>query len=176
LNYLRNKNVNFQNWIVWYKKDGFGPTKKRYVNNQETILFYTISNDFTFNADEIRVPYSSSSRIKAASKKGILKNGKRWFPNENGKLCTDVWEITSDRHKKKINGKVVKSQHPTPKPEDMIERMVLASSKKNDLVLDLFSGTGTTAYIAKRNSRNFIGCEINDEYIRIIENRLSIEE
>ena len=172
LNYLRNKDVVFQNWIVWYKKDGLGPTKKKFVNNQETILFYSMSNQHTFNADLVRVPYDSTSRIKAANKKGILKNGKRWYPNENGKLCPDVWEITSDRHKKKVNGKIVKSIHPTPKPEDMIERMILASSKENDLVLDLFSGTGTTAYIAKKNRRNFIGCEINNDYMIIINERL----
>jgi len=173
LSYLKNKDIYFKNWIIWYKKDGFSPSKNKYVNNQETILFFTKSKKYTFNADLIRVPYLSTSRIEAARKKGILKNGKRWFPNEKGKLCSDVWEIPSDRHSKKINGKVIKNIHPTPKPEKLIERMVIASSNENDLILDLFSGSGTTAYISKLNNRNFIGCEFNEKYIKIIDERLN---
>lgn len=173
LGYLRNKDVYFKNWITWYKKDGFSASKKRYVNNQETILFYTMhKNKYVFNADDVRQPYISSGRIEAAKEKGILKNGKRWFPNENGRLCPDVWEITSQRHVEKKNGKITKQKHPTPKPVAMIERMVEASSNEGDMVLDLFSGTGTTSYVAKSLNRNFIGCEINPDYISIINERL----
>ena len=93
LNYLRKKDIVFHNWITWHKKDGFSSSKKQFVNAQETILFYSISNTYTFNPDDIRVPYDSTERIAHAAKKGILKNGKRWFPNEKGKLCNDVWEI-----------------------------------------------------------------------------------
>lgn len=151
LNHLQNKKVYFQNFISWYKKDGLSYTKRRYNNNQESILFYTMdSKKYYFDYESIRIPYDSTERIAHATKKGILKNGKRWYPNQNGKLCTDVWEITSERHKNKINGKVVKQNHPTPKPKEMIERMIKASSKSGDLVLDLFSGTGTTSIIAKQ--------------------------
>lgn len=87
-------------------------------------------------------------------------------------MCTDVWNFTSVRHKLKVNGKIVKTAHPTPKPEEMIERMILASSKENDLILDLFSGSGTTSYVAKKLNRIYIGCENNKEYIEIINNRL----
>lgn len=169
LNYLRSSELKFKNWITWYKKDGFSATKKKYVNNQETILFFTASDKYTFNYDDVRQPYTSASRIAHASKKGILKNGKRWFPNENGKLCGDVWEITSQRHKEKINGKVQLLSHPTVKPYEMIERMVKASSNKADLVLDLFSGSGMTSIVAKELGRNYIGCELADEYIMHLE-------
>ena len=98
-------------------------------------------------------------------KKGILKNGKRWYPNPNGKLCPDVWEISSQRHKQKLNGKTQKLNHPTPKPKDMIERMIKASSKEGDIVLDLFAGSGTASIVARELNRNFIGCESNKEYI-----------
>lgn len=176
LNYLNNKNVFFKNWITWYKKDGFSASKKRFNNNQETILFYTKDKSkYTFNADEIRIPYLSEERINLAKQKGILKNGKRWFPNENGKLCTDVWEITSQRHVEKKNGRITKQVHPTIKPVEMIDRMIIASSNKNDLVLDLFSGTGTTSYCAKRNDRLFIGCENDPQYIKYIKERLKNE-
>lgn len=165
LNHLQGKNVVFQNWLTWYKKDGFSASKRRFNNNQESILFYTMSKDYYFNSDAVRVPYDSKSRINHAAKKGILKNGKRWYPNENGKLCPDVWEITSERHSRKINGKTQKLNHPTIKPKAMIERMIKASSKKGDLVLDLFSGSGMTSLVAKELERNFIGCEVNIEYV-----------
>ena len=173
LSYLVEHGLDYRNWIVWYKKDGFSACKKKYVNSQETILYFTKSNkNFTFNCDDVREPYLSSDRIAAAQTKGILKNGKRWFPNPNGKLCPDVWEFTSVRHTNKKNGKTIKQSHPTPKPELMIERMIKASSNEGDLVLDLFSGTGTTAYIAKKLKRHFIGCESNSEYYQIIKERL----
>ena len=74
-------------------------TKTRFANGQETILFFTKSKRYTFNANDIRVPYESTERMKHAAVKGILKNGKRWFPNPEGRLCGEVWHITSERHK-----------------------------------------------------------------------------
>lgn len=165
LNYLRSKCLCYRNFITWYKKDGMSVCKSKYVNNQESILFYTVSSEYYFDCESIRVPYLSTDRMIAASKTGILKNGKRWFPNPNGKLCPDVWEIVSERHKQKIAGKVQKLNHPTPKPKEMINRMILASSQPNDLVLDLFSGSGTTSLCAKELNRNYIGCEKNMEYV-----------
>ena len=174
LEYLNTKKLFYKNWIIWFKKDGFSACKKKYVNNQETILYFTKSeSDFVFNTDDIREPYTSSDRIAAAAKKGILKNGKRWYPNPNGKLCSDVWEFTSVRLTNKKNGKTVKQCHPTPKPEAMIERMIKASSNPGDIVLDLFSGTGTTAYVAKKLNRHFTGCENNKTYFEYIQERLN---
>ncbi len=163
----------FRNWITWHKKDGMSASRTKYVNNQETILFFTLGKKYYFNSDAVREPYQSTERIKHAAKKGILKNGKRWYPNPKGRLCADVWEFSSHRHKTKINGKIVKPEHPTPKPEDMISRMVLASSKKNDMVLDMFSGTGTTALVCKKNGRNFAGFENNPDYHARLQQRLS---
>ena len=73
---------------------------------------------------------------------------------------------------KQENGRTVKQEHPTPKPEGMIERMIKASSNEGDLVLDLFSGTGTTAYVSKINNRHFVGCDNDPNYIEIIKERL----
>jgi len=163
----------FRNWITWHKKDGMSAAKKRYVNNQETILFFTLGKDYYFDPDAVREPYQSAERIKHAAKKGILKNGKRWYPNPKGRLCADVWEFSSHRHKTKVNGKVVKPEHPTPKPEDMISRMVLASSKEKDLVLDMFSGSGTTALVCQKTGRNFVGFENNPDYHAHLQRRLN---
>ena len=173
ITYLTNNGLFFKNSIIWYKKDGFNYSKTKYINNQETIVFFTKSkSNYIFNYDDIRVPYKSESRINAAKTKGIIKNGKRWYPNEKGKLCTDVWEFPSVRLKNKDKGITKKQFHPTPKPIDMIKRMIVASSNDGSLVLDLFSGTGTTSLVAKKLKRHYIGCDFNFEYVEFAKERI----
>ncbi len=172
LQYLIEKGLIFQNWITWDKRDGFNASKKRYTHGQETILFFTKSKNYTFNSDDIRVPYESTDRIKHAQKKGIIKNGKRWFPDLRGRLCGEVWHITSERHQNKVQGKTQKLEHLTPKPIEMIDRMISASSNIDDLVLDCFVGSGTTAVSAKKLNRNFICADSSAEYVKIAKKRL----
>jgi site-specific DNA-methyltransferase (adenine-specific) len=173
LQHLIEKKLIFQNWITWDKRDGLSAAKRKYTNGQEAILFFTKSNKYTFNVDKIRVPYESTERIEHAKIKGIIKNGRRWFPNPKGKLCSDVWHFSSERHKNKINGKTPKLPHLTPKPLDMIERIIKASSNPEDLVLDCFIGIGTTAVAAKKLNRNFIGCDNNKKYVLVARRRLN---
>lgn len=172
LHHVVRKGLNFQNWITWDKRDGMGGAKRRYSNGQETILFFTKGNNHVFNYDAIRLPYESTDRIEHAKIKGILKDGKRWFPNPKGKLCREVWHITSERHKNKINGKTPKMPHLTPKPLEMIERIIQASSRKGDLVLDCFVGSGTTAVAAKKLGRNFLCCDSNKDYVKLAQKNL----
>ena len=176
LQHLVSQGMIFQNWITWDKRDGLGSAKRKYSNGQETILFFTKGKNHTFNYDDIRVPYDSTSRIAHASKKGILKNGKRWFPNPNGRLCGEVWHFSSQRHKEKINGKTPKLLHLTPKPLDMIERIIKASSNPNDLVMDMFLGSGTTALACHNLNRNFIGTELNKDYYQLALQKLENEK
>ena len=173
LKYLVEKGLTFQNWITWDKRDGFCHTKKKFIPSQETILFFSNGETKVFNADEVRVEYESSERIGHAARKGILKNGKRWFPNLNGKLCGDVWHITSERHKNKVNGKVQKMGHATPKPLDMIKRIISASSKEGDIVFDCFVGSGTTALASKMLGRNFLCADNNKEFVELALNKLN---
>ncbi len=172
MQYLISKKMIFQNWITWDKRDGLGTSKRKYANGQETILFFTKSNKYVFNYDDVRVPYESTERIRHASEKGILKNGKRWFPNPKGRYCGEVWHISSERHKNKINGKIIKLGHETPKPLDMIERIIKASSNPDNLVLDCFVGTGTTALAAKKLKRNFICSDMNKNYVYLAKEKL----
>ena len=172
LQYLILKGLHFQNWITWDKRDGMGGAKRRFSNGQETIIFFTKGKHHTFNYDAVRVPYESTERIEYAKTKGILKNGRRWYPNSKGRLCGEVWHITSERHKNKINGKIQKLPHVTPKPIELVERIIKASSNENDLVLDCFVGIGTTAIVAKKLSRNFLCCDSNKDYVKIARARI----
>ena len=149
-----------------------GGARRRFSNGQETILFCTKGRSHTFNYDDVRVPYESTQRIEHAKKKGIIKNGKRWYPNPKGRLCGEVWHITSERHKNKVNGKVTSMGHATPKPLELVERIIKASSNEGDLVLDFFVGTGTTAVAAKKLGRNFICCDKSEEYVAIARDKL----
>lgn len=173
LTYLESLGFTFQNWITWNKKDGFTSTKKRFLPEQETIVYVTKpGGDITFNSEDIRVPYESTARIEAAKTKGILKNGKRWFPNEAGRLCPDVWQISSERHSNKENGKVKAAAHPTVKPLALMERIVLASTNEGDVILDIFAGSGSTLVAARRNNRNFIGCDTDPFFVQVARTRL----
>lgn len=150
-----------------------GGARRRFSNGQETILFLTKGLRHTFNYDDVRVPYESTKRIEHAKKKGILKNGKRWFPNPNGRLCGEVWHFTSARHKNKENGKVKSMGHATPKPLDLVERIIKASSNHGDLVLDCFVGTGTTAVAAQQLGRVFICSDKEADYVAMARSRLA---
>jgi site-specific DNA-methyltransferase (adenine-specific) len=172
LNHLVRRGLIFQNWITWDKRDGMGGARQRFSNGQETILFFTKGENHIFNYNDVRLPYDSTERIEHAKKKGILKAGKRWFPNPKGKLCGEVWHITSERHKNKINGKTPKMPHLTPKPLEMVERIVRASSRKGDLVLDCFVGSGTTAIAAKKLGRNFLCCDSDKTYVELARRNL----
>ena len=172
LSYLIDRGLIFQNWITWDKRDGLGGAKRKYSNGQETILFFTKNGNHIFNYNDIRLPYESTDRIAHAKEKGILKNGKRWFPNPKGRLCGEVWHIASERHKNKINGKTPKMPHITPKPLELVERIIRASSSTGDLVLDCFVGSGTTAIVAKKLKRNFICSDNNKNYVNLAKKNL----
>lgn len=172
LPYLEKRGMIFQNWITWHKRDGFCGSRRKFNSEQETILFFTKGRNYTFNCDDIRLPYISTERINHAKKKGILKNGKRWYPNPKGRLCGEVWSITSERHKNKVNGRTVRLPHVTPKPMEMIIRMIKASSNPGDLVLDCFVGIGSVALAAKKLNRKYICDDSNSDYVAIARERL----
>ncbi|MGC8979606.1 DNA-methyltransferase [Caldisericum sp.] len=81
----------------------------------------------------------------------------------NGKQMRNLWEIPAQRHK---------TQHPTEKPEKLLERVILIGSKEGDTILDPFMGSGTTGVVAKRFNRNFIGIEIDEKYFEIAQKRI----
>ena len=87
-----------------------------------------------------------------------------------GKQMKDVWIIGRPKKVEKELGK-----HPTQKPEELIERIILSSTEKNDLVLDMFNGSGTTGVVAVRNNRKYIGIELDKEFYEISKRRIENE-
>ena len=85
----------------------------------------------------------------------------------NGKQMKDVWRMTSPSKNEKRFGK-----HPTQKPEQLLERIILSSSNEGDLILDPFQGSGTTGVVSKKLNRKYIGMELEKEYLDISIQRL----
>jgi len=163
---------NFQNEIIWCYSGG-GGTKKAYGRKHDVIFFYTKSAEYIFNADEIRVPYTEGGGTWTALQKGAVmkKNidGKThlWKPNPKGKVPEDYWAIPfiNPMSKERVG-------YPTQKPEALLERIIRASSKEGDLVLDPFCGCGTTVAVAERLGRKWIGIDITYLAIGVISKRL----
>lgn len=157
LQMLAELGMNYRNWITWNKRDGMHPQTRSFANAQETILFFTKGDNHTFNIQ--RVPYDyprSAGKLKRAGDYG----GERYKPHPDGKKCPDVWHYTSERVIDK-RGLMQKRAHLTPKPVALIERIIRASSNEGDLVVDCFLGSGTTAWVAERLERQFIGCDLD---------------
>lgn len=144
--------MHFNTWITWYYTQGTGKTKG-FSPRHDDILFFTKGKKYKFNLDADRVPqkfYRARNNMRGAN------------PG-------DVWEF-SHIHYCQDN----RLNHPTQKPEGLIERMVLASSDENDLIVDPFSGSGTTLRVCQQLNRNGIGFELNLGYVEMTQYRLSL--
>lgn len=146
-------NFVFNSWITWNYTQGLGKTKG-FSPRHDDILFFTKTNKFKFNIDSIRVPqkyYRSVNNMRGANPGDVWQFSHVHYCNEN------------------------RQDHPTQKPEGLIERMVLASSNENDVVLDPFSGSGTTLRVCQQTDRNCFGIEINPDYVQLTRDRLNKE-
>lgn len=143
--------MNFINWISWHYTQGIGKTKG-FSPRHDDILMFSKSKQFKFNLDEVRIPQKYYRKIN----------------NMRGANPGDVWEVSHIHYCQKN-----RQPHPTQKPEALVERMVLASSNKEDIVLDPFCGSGTTLRVCQQLNRNAIGIEINEEYYTQIKERLT---
>lgn len=143
--------MNFINWISWHYTQGIGKTKG-FSPRHDDILMFSKSSKYKFNLDEIRIPQKFYRKVN----------------NMRGANPGDVWEISHIHYCQKG-----RQPHPTQKPEALIERMVLASSCEGDLVIDPFSGSGTTMRVCQQLNRNGIGIEINEEYVEQTLERLN---
>jgi site-specific DNA-methyltransferase (adenine-specific) len=145
----------FLNEIIWAYDYG-GKSKSRWPAKHDTILVYVKDpKNYYFNSEEVdREPYMAP---------GLVTPEKI----EKGKLPTDVWwhTIVSPTGKEKTG-------YPTQKPVGILRRIIQASSKPGDVVLDFFAGSGTTGFVANKLGRRFILVDQNPESIEVIKDRL----
>ena len=148
--------------IIW--NYGAGVASKKYLSprNEKVLWYVKNSEEYTFNLDDIRDP-----NVKYPNQR---KNGKLRC-NTLGKNPSDVWQIakvTSGANRSSIE----RTNHPAQFPEDLIERMVKGFSNENELILDPFIGSGTTAKTAIIHNRMFLGFELDSSYCETMVERL----
>ena len=171
--------LKLRNRIIWHFGHGLH-CSKRFSGRYETILWFTKSDDYIFNLDDVRIPskYPGKRYFKGAKKGQISGNPK-------GKNPEDVWEVTIERliddwdcglwdipnvkanHPEKLN-------HPCQYPVELVERCVLALSNEGDKVYDPFAGVASTLIGALKNNRRAYGTELSEEYVTIGTQRLKL--
>ena len=145
---LQKLDYHILNDICWFKPNASPNLSCRYFTaSHETLIWASKkkSSGHTFNYQE-------------------MKNGRfpKDFIKKPGKQMRSLWAIGTPQAEEKQFGK-----HPTQKPLDLLERIILAASNKGDIILDPFMGSGTTGIAALRHGREFIGIELDEEYYKV---------
>ena len=138
-----------QNAIHWSYNWG-GRTRSNFAHKFETAWCYSKGKEFFFDRSEIEVERKMKTNIRTGK------------PFENGTIPTTIWEgnLTTGSNVAKVS-----NWHPTVKPQFVLQRMIKAYTQKGDLVVDCFSGSGSTAIACVETGRNFMGSEINNSYV-----------
>jgi len=159
-----------QNRITWEREKGRG-AKSNWKNCSEDIWFFTASDDYYFNVEAVMLkrqviaPYTD-------------RNGapKDWSETEDGRFRlthpANIWtDLTVPYWSMPEN-----TDHPTQKPEKLLAKIILASSREGDLVFDPFNGAGTTTVVAKKLGRHYLGVEIDETFCCLAQKRLDLAE
>lgn len=171
-------------WIVWHYKNKAN-LGKDWGRSHESILHFRKTKEFTFNIDDIRIPYGEHTLkypSHAQADSSIFDNTKKqnttWEPNPRGAKPKDVIEIPQDiiEVPTTCNGMHEKTPHPTQKPEELLRKLILASSNIGDTILDPFCGSGTTAVCAQQLQRSWKACDLSPEYLGWAMQRLELVE
>lgn len=144
------------NEVIWYKRNAFpNLSGRRLTASHETILWGHVGNSkkrlYKFNYLDLRDGEFPEDLLKS-----------------KGKQMRTVWDIPNNKRKEEL----AYGKHPTQKPERVIERIMIAGTDVGDTVLIPFAGSGTECVVAKKYNRNFLGFEINDDYIDLANRRL----
>lgn len=164
------KYLTILNRITWQREKGRG-AKSNWKNGMEDIWF-AVKNpkDYYFDLDAVMIKRKVIAPYKENGKP------KDWQDSEEGKFrltCpSNFWDDISVPFWSMPEN----TEHPTQKPEKLYAKLILASSKKDDMIFDPFLGSGTSSVVAKKLGRNFCGIEINTEYALLAQKRLNLAE
>lgn len=159
---------NFINEIIWTYTKG-GRNTKKLKSAHDNIVWYSKSKKYTFNLDDIRVPYSKET-LRRQNAESWKKLGIKLHPK--GQQRTDVWSIPAVKKGNYTKQNIEYTGYKTQKPEELVRTIIKASSNEGDVVADFFMGSGTTIKAAKELGRKYIGCDINPRAIEITQERL----
>lgn len=153
---FKNNQLQLRNRIVWHFGHGLH-CSKRFSGRYETILWFTKSDQYIFNLDNIRVPqkYPGKKHFKGP-------NAGKYSSNPKGKNPSDVWDIPNVK-----NNHIEKTCHPCQFPISLVQRLILSLSNEHDIVFDPFLGVGSTVIAGIINKRKVAGAEILKKYYDI---------
>lgn len=161
--------------IIWHKPNPIPESVlDRPTKSHEYVYLLTKSENYYWNGDLLRETYKESSikrgkySWKPTNPSFSKKNNKIKF-NKIGRNCQTVWEINTQKRRYK------KVHHFATFPDELVKRCLLAGCPEGGIVLDPFIGSGTTALVANRYGRKWIGIEINQDYIDIFLSNLKKE-
>lgn len=172
-NIFKKFDLRLRNRVIWRFGHGLH-AKLRFSGRYETVLWFTKSDTYTFNLDDVRIPakYPGKRHFKG-DKIGQLSG------NPKGKNPEDVWEIMAHEFECGMvdipnvkNNHPEKTEHPCQYPIELVERFVLALTDEGDIVLDPFAGVGSTIIAALKNRRQAIGVDKEERYVEIGERRI----
>lgn len=168
---------NFRNEIIWHKNSG-GIGRSAFSKRHDTLLFYSKSKNYFYDGkavgelrEQAKGTFSGyfGKDDDGREYREVRKAGKIYkYYMDEPRNPEDVWEVPQIPERDKTE----RLGYPTQKPEKLLERVILASSKKGDWVLDPFCGCGTTVSVSEQLERNWIGIDISMLAIKLIERRL----
>lgn len=162
---LLEQHLKVRNRITWRREKGRG-ARRNWKQCMEDVWFATKGDDYTFNLVKWKKPVIAPYREGGKPKDWVEEGGERyrWTHPSNiwTDLCVPFWSMPEN------------TAHPFQKPEKLVERVILTSSNPGDLVLDPFMGSGTTAAVARRHGRRFLGFEIDPGWVRVALKRLQV--
>lgn len=169
---------NFKRELIWSLEtvSGFKSQANNYIRGHDVILFYTKSDDYYFKKEFLPHKEEYITRFKKIDEQGRRyrddrSGGRRQYLDETeGRMISDVWNDIMSFQQASTSKEVL--GYPTQKPEALLERIIKASSKEGDWVLDPFCGCGTTVAVAERLNRNWVGIDITMLAINLIRHRL----
>ncbi|MBX2892543.1 MAG: site-specific DNA-methyltransferase [Saprospiraceae bacterium] len=165
--------LQLRNRIIWHFGHGLHASN-RFSGRYETILWFTKTDNYIFNLDDVRVPSKYPGKLH-------FKGEKKGQPSGNplGKNPSDIWEIVAQDWETTLwnipnvkSNHPEKTEHPCQFPIELVERCVLALTNPNSWILDPFAGVGSTLLAALKNERNSIGIEKEPDYCQIAEQRI----
>lgn len=153
---FKSHGLKLRNRIIWHFGHGLH-CAKRFSGRYETILWFTKSDDYCFNLDAVRVPskYPAKRHFKGPNR-GQLSG------NPLGKNPSDIWEIPNVK-----SNHVEKTIHPCQFPVELVERLVLALTRRGDAVFDPYMGVGSAVVAALKHERRGLGCDIVKAYVDV---------
>lgn len=151
-----------RNRIIWARQHGLHAQNK-FSCRHETILWFTKSDNYKFNLDNVRVPQKYQNK---KAYRGVNKGN--FSCNPQGKNPGDIWLFRNVKHNHEEQ-----TIHPAQFPEDLIARIVLSTTNDEDIVLDPYIGVGTVAVVARDYNRHFLGAELEKKYYDVSLRRIA---